>query len=209
MRRAERGSRLAPGGARISARGLRHTDCGTQIAARGLRRADCGARIAARGSLRSGTARGARRADCGALGGGGCFNMLRDLRCRAGGGPAAAHIMRASSRRSSAPARPGGPEAVVHGPQTLGPAAAACSPLSCPAPPHPSPVHLHTPNLFQCRITANGRPSPRKARFWKRREGGREAGAARYCCRERGRRPVERQQWRWDCRTVGGSVMRL
>ena len=138
--------------ARIAARGLWGADCSTRIAARGLRQtAHHGVRLAAhgaargtRGSLRRGTARFARRAARWAVVTASNCGLRRDLRRRAGVGPAAAHIMRASSRRSSAPARPGGP-------WTAGSESCRGSvpSLSCPAPLPPSPVHLHTPNLFQ------------------------------------------------------------
>ena len=102
------------------------------------------------------------------------------------------------------PARPSSPWG---GGQARPPAAVACPPLSCPrdpAAPLPPPPCICTLQVSSNRRTADGRPSPRTARLWERREGGREAGAARKCCRERGRLPVEWQQLWWDCRTKGG-----
>jgi hypothetical protein len=152
------GAPIAARGLGLRTLGLLRAACGLRLAACGLRHTDCRARLA---SPRHGLRRALRLAARWAVVAASSCGLRRDLRCR--GGTAPAQIMLASSRRFSAPARPGGP-ARRPGPWTTGSGSgwAARPPLSCPAPPPSSPVHLHIPNLFQ--FAEYGRRSPRTAR---------------------------------------------
>ena len=198
---AARGLRRAACGARRAAHELRCAVRGARIAVRRFRSADRGPRLAAHGLPRA-----ACWASCSALGSGGGFKLwlaapLAVPRGRWAGGGSHTTMMRGSHNAGFEPpggAGPARPSSPGGGGQARPPAAVACPPLSCPrdpAAPLPPPPCICTLQVYSNRRTADGRPSPRTARLWERREreeGKRvRPGSAVGRRRERGCLPVE------------------